>query len=70
MEEETYIEVPTEDEIDDYEDDVGFNDIALITFLVILGCAVFAFVVKTISKHLKNIHLKVGNKIELGLEAK
>lgn len=70
MEEETYIEVPTEEEIDDYEDDVTFNDIALITFVVILGCAVFAFAIRTISKHLKNVHLKVGNKIEIGLEAK
>lgn len=69
-EEETYIEVPTEEEIDDYEDDVTFNDIALIIFVVILGCAVFAFAIRTISKHLKNVHLKVGNKIEIGLEAK
>lgn len=69
-EEETYIEVPTEEEIDDYEDDVTFNDVALITFVVILGCAVFAFAIRTISKHLKNVHLKVGNKIEIGLEAK
>lgn len=69
-EEETYIEVPTEEEIDDYEEDVTFNDVALITFVVILGCAVFAFAIRTISKHLKNVHLKVGNKIEIGLEAK
>ena len=59
-----------EEEIDDYEDDVTFSDIALITFVAILGCAVFAFAIRTISKHLKNVHLKVGNKIEIGLEAK
>lgn len=70
--EETYIEVPTEDEYDydDYEEEVGFGDIALITFIAILGCAVFAFVVKTISKHLKNVNLKIGNKIEIGVETK
>lgn len=68
--EETYIEVPTEDDYDDYEEEVGFGDIALITFIAILGCAVFAFVVKTISKHLKNVNLKIGNKIEIGVETK
>jgi hypothetical protein len=38
--------------------------------LAILGCAVFAFVVKTVSKHLKNVNLKVGDKIQLGIESK
>ena len=65
--EEYYVEVPTEE--DDYEeyDEVSFEDIALITFLVILGCAVFAFVIKTISKHLKNVNLKIGDKIQIGV---
>ena len=67
---ETYVEVPTEDDYEDYEDDSIIGDVALITFLAILGCAVFAFVVKTISKHLKNVNLKVGDKIQLGIESK
>lgn len=68
--EETYVEVPTEDEYDDYEDDSTFGDIAFVTFLAILGCAVFAFIVSTISKHLKHVNLKIGNKIEIGVESK
>ena len=67
---ETYIEVPTEDDYEDYEDDSILSDVALITFLAILGCAVFAFIVKTVSKHLKNVNLKVGNKIEIGIESR
>ena len=67
---ETYIEVPTEDDYEDYEDDSILGDVALITFLAILGCAVFAFIVKTVSKHLKNVNFKVGNKIEIGIESR
>ena len=44
--------------------------IFFIGFTVALGCAVFAFFVKTISKHLKNISLKIGNKVEIGIESK
>ncbi len=67
-EEETFVEVPTEQE--DYEDDLTLGDYGFIIFIVVLFCAVFAFVTKTISKHLKNINLKVGNKIEIGIESK
>lgn len=66
----TYVEVPTEDEYDDYDDGSILGDVALITFLVILFCGVFAFVIKTISKHLKNINLKIGDKIQVGIESK
>ena len=67
-EEETYVEVPTEEEY--YEDDdFALGDYAFITFLVVLACAVFAFVVKTISKHLSNVKLKVGA-VEVGVETK
>ena len=68
--EETYEVVSTEDDYEDYEDDISFGDVAFITFLVILSCAVFAFVIRTISKHLKHINLKIGNKIEIGVESK
>ena len=69
--EEAYIEIPTEDDYDeDYEDDTGFSDIAFVIFLAVLGCAVFAFVVRIISKHLKNINLKIGDKIQVGIESK
>ena len=67
---ETYVEVPTEDDYEDYEEDFSFNDAAFIGFMAIVVCAVFAFAIKTISKHLKNINLKVGNKLEIGIESK
>lgn len=67
---ETYTEVPTEDDYDDYEDGILDSDFVYYGFFAILGCAVFAFVVRTISKHLKNMHLKVGSKIEIGVESK
>ena len=66
----TFAEVPTEDDYDDYEDGSVVGDVVFITFLALLGCAVFAFVIKTISKHLKNVNLKIGNKIEIGVESK
>ena len=67
---ETYVEVPTEDDYDDYEEDFNFNDAAFIGFMAIVVCAVFAFTIRTISKHLKNVNLKVGNKLEIGIESK
>jgi hypothetical protein len=67
---ETYVEVPTESDYEDYEDDLAAGDYFFIGFIVALGCAVFAFFVKTISKHLKNISLKIGNKVEIGIESK
>ena len=67
---ETYVEVPTESDYDDYEDDLVAGDYFFIGFIVALSCAVFAFFVRTISKHLKNINLKIGNKVEIGIESK
>ena len=65
---ETYEEVPSEE---DYDDEYfSFNDAAFVCFMAIIVCAIFAFVIRTISKHLKNINLKVGNKIEIGIESK
>ena len=64
---ETYQEIPTEY---DYEDDFAAGDYFFVGFFAILICAVFAFVVKTVSKHLKNVNLKIGNKIEIGVESK
>lgn len=70
-EKETFVEVPTEqDNYEDYEDDLTLGDYGFIIFMVVLFCVVFAFVTRTISKHLKNVNLKVGNKIEIGIESK
>ncbi len=67
MEEENYVEVPSEEAYEDEE--FTFGDFAFMAFFCILGCAVFAFVVKVINKHLKNVKLKVGN-VEVGVETK
>ena len=67
---ETYVEVETEDDYEDYESDFSLNDAVFIGFLAIIGCAIFAFIIRTISKHLKNVNLKVGDKIQIGIESK
>ena len=65
--EETYAEVLTEE--DYYKDDFTLGDYVFLGFFAILICGVFAFIVKTISKHIKNVNLKVG-KVEVGVESK
>ncbi len=62
---EEYEEVPTE-----YDEDFTFGDVAFISGIVVLGCVVVAFVARAIRKTFKNIHLKIGNKIEIGVETK
>lgn len=66
--EETYIEVPTEDYYKDDDDDFALGDYIFLGFMSILICAVSAFIIKTISKNLKNVNLKVG-KVEIGVES-
>lgn len=68
MEEEYYEEVPTEYNYE--EEEITSGDIALIVGGVVLICLVFALVMTMIKKTFKNIHLKIGNKIELGVETK
>ena len=59
---EQYEEVETED--------LTFGDIAFIGCGVIGICLVFAFIMRVIRKNVKNMHLKIGNKIEVGVETK
>ena len=66
MNEEYYEEVPT----DEYEEEITGGDIAFILGGVLLICIVFAVVMKIIKGTFKNVHLKIGNKIELGVETK
>lgn len=66
MEEEYYEEVPT----DEYEEDITISDVMLVVGIVVLACLVFALVMGIIKKTFKNVHLKVGNKFELGVETK
>jgi len=67
MEEEYYEEVSTEE----YEDeDITSDDMAFIVGGIILVCLIFTFVMVMIKKTFKNVHLKIGNKFELGVETK
>ena len=63
---EEYEEVSTEY----YDDDITIGDIALMVGIVLLVCLVIAFVFTLIKRTFKNVHLKIGNKIELGVETK
>ena len=65
-EEEVYEEY---EEIPDDEDFTA-GDFAFVGGTVLLGCAVVAFVALIIKKTFKNVHLKIGNKIEIGVETK
>ena len=64
MDEEYYEEVPEE-----YEDITG-GDIALIAGGVVLVCIVLALVMTLIRKTFRNFHIKIGNKVEIGVETK
>lgn len=62
---ENYEEVETE-----YDSELSGVDIAFCIGLVIVLCAVFAFLMRQLKKSIKNMHVKIGNKIEIGLETK
>ena len=66
MEEEYYEEVPTEYE----EGEITAGDIALVIGLAVIVCLMFVLVMTVIKRTFKNVHLKIGNKIELGVETK
>ena len=66
--EEYYEEVPTE--YDYEEEEITVGDIALIVGCVVLICLVFVLIMTVIKRTFKNVHLKIGNKIELGVETK
>lgn len=64
---EEYEEIET-----DYYDEEDFtvSDGLFLAGLVIAGCAVIAFVLRSIRKTFKNVHLKIGDKVEIGIETK
>lgn len=58
-------------ETDYYEgEDFTVSDGLFLAGLVIAGCAVIAFVLRSIRKTFKNVHLKIGDKVEIGIETK
>ena len=62
---ENYEEVETE-----LDSELSGEDIVFCIGLIIVLCAVFAFIMWQLKKSIKNMHLKIGNKIEIGLETK
>ena len=61
---EEYEEVETE------YDDLSTEDVVFIGGGIIVLCFDFAFIMKTLKKNIKNMHLKIGDKIEVGVETK
>ena len=64
--EEQYQEVETEQ----YEEDLEFEDMGFIGISIFLACMVIAFIFRQIRSNFKNLHLKIGNKVEIGVETK
>ena len=60
---EEYEEVETEEDISD-------GDIIFLGAGILGICLVFAFVMRVLRKNIKNMHLKIGDKIEVGMETK
>ncbi len=65
MDEEYYEEVPEE-----YDEDITGGDVTLIVGGVILGCIVIALIMTLIRRTFRNFHLKIGDKVEIGMETK
>ena len=62
---EEYEEVPTK-----YDEDFTVNDAMFFISIAVLGCVIIGYLFKVIRKTFKNVHLKIGDKIELGVETK
>lgn len=67
MEEEYYEEVPDGEY---YEEEITAGDVALIVGIVLAGCLIVALIFTLIRRTFKNVHLKIGDKIEIGVETK
>lgn len=67
MENEEYEEIITEE---NYDEDVTGSDVLFITSAVIVICVVFAFVMKTVKNTFRNMHVKIGDKVEVQIETK
>ena len=69
-------EFELDDELEDYEyyevedDDLNLSDYMFIGGGIIIFCGVLAFIFKQIRKTFKNIHVKLGDKVEVGVETK
>lgn len=51
-------------------DDFTLGDWTFIGGMALILCLVVGFILKSIKKTFKNVHLKVGDKIEVGVETK
>jgi len=67
MEEEYYEEVPDGEY---YEEEITAGDAALVVGIVLAGCLTIALIFTLIRRTFKNVHLKIGDKIEIGVETK
>ena len=60
--------VETQDDIE--TDELSVGDIGFIVAGCIVACMVVAFIFRQIKATFKNVHVKIGDKIELGVETK
>lgn len=75
-------EFELDEELEDYEDyedyeyyEVEDDDLTLSDYLflgsgIIIFCGIIAFIFKQIRKTFKNVHVKLGDKVEVGVETK
>ncbi len=69
-------EFELDEELEDYEyyevedDDLNLSDYIFIGGGIIIFCGVLAFIFKQIRKTFKNVHVKLGDKVEVGVETK
>ena len=58
------------EEYEEIDSEFTVNDYVFIGSGILAGCLIMALIFKLIRKTFKNIHLKIGNKIEIGVETK
>lgn len=63
---EEYEEVDTES----YDEDLTGSDVVFLGSVCLGGCVVLTFLMCLIKRTFKNVHVKVGNKLEIGVETK
>lgn len=65
--EEEIIEIADDEE---YDEEMTTSDWVCVGFVILIACFFTAFFFAQIRKTFKNIHFKLGNKIEIGIDTK
>ena len=65
-----YVEIPTEEEIGDYTDDLSASDFFLIMFIGIAFCLLLGFICNQLKGTFKKVKFNIGDKVNIELETK